>query len=80
MVERCVCCGDIIPEGLQVCPKCEAKELISDMKTYYYCDWEKRNKCDNSPWCVGNDGPCELTLNPKLAKIDETGSPIVYPS
>lgn len=21
---RCVCCGDIIPEGLQVCPLCDA--------------------------------------------------------
>lgn len=20
---RCVCCGEIIPEGRQVCPKCE---------------------------------------------------------
>jgi hypothetical protein len=21
--DRCVCCGEIIPEGRQVCPKCE---------------------------------------------------------
>lgn len=21
--DRCVCCGDIIPEGRQVCPQCE---------------------------------------------------------
>ena len=21
--ERCICCGEIIPEGRQVCPKCE---------------------------------------------------------
>lgn len=21
--ERCVCCGDVIPEGRQVCPRCE---------------------------------------------------------
>lgn len=25
MEERCICCGDIIPEGRQVCPRCEAK-------------------------------------------------------
>lgn len=25
MEERCICCGDIIPEGRQVCPACEAK-------------------------------------------------------
>ena len=23
IVETCVCCGEIIPEGRQVCPKCE---------------------------------------------------------
>ena len=22
-INSCVCCGDIIPEGRQVCPKCE---------------------------------------------------------
>ena len=21
--DKCVCCGDVIPEGRQVCPKCE---------------------------------------------------------
>jgi hypothetical protein len=25
MAERCVCCGDIIPEGRQVCPACEKR-------------------------------------------------------
>lgn len=23
--ERCVCCGAVIPEGMQVCPKCSAE-------------------------------------------------------
>lgn len=23
--ETCVCCGDVIPEGRQVCPRCEGK-------------------------------------------------------
>ena len=23
MEERCVCCGDVIPEGRQVCPRCQ---------------------------------------------------------
>ena len=23
MEERCICCGEIIPEGRQVCPNCE---------------------------------------------------------
>lgn len=25
MEERCICCGEIIPEGRQVCPQCEFK-------------------------------------------------------
>jgi predicted nucleic acid-binding Zn ribbon protein len=25
MEERCICCGEIIPEGRQVCPSCEAE-------------------------------------------------------
>ena len=25
MVDRCVCCGEIIPEGRMVCPNCEIK-------------------------------------------------------
>ena len=35
MEERCVICGEIIPEGRQVCPKCEAgheKPRVSDEK------------------------------------------------
>ena len=25
MEERCICCGEIIPEGRQVCPVCDAE-------------------------------------------------------
>lgn len=25
MIERCVCCGEPVPEGRQVCPQCEQK-------------------------------------------------------
>lgn len=25
---RCICCGQIIPEGRQVCPACEAKNKV----------------------------------------------------
>lgn len=25
MVDRCICCGEIVPEGRQVCPKCYGK-------------------------------------------------------
>lgn len=26
MENRCVCCGNIIPEGRQVCPNCEEQQ------------------------------------------------------
>mgnify|MGYP003299620216 CR=1 FL=1 len=31
MENRCVCCGEIIPEGRMVCPQCEAKHLRGDL-------------------------------------------------
>ena len=33
MAERCVCCGEIIPEGQQVCPGCEkGKRKMAELK------------------------------------------------
>lgn len=32
---RCVCCGDIIPEGRQVCPICVLKEQRRDAARRY---------------------------------------------
>ena len=26
--DRCVCCGEIVPEGRQICPSCERKRYI----------------------------------------------------
>ena len=31
MDNRCICCGDIIPEGRQVCLACEQKENEKDI-------------------------------------------------
>ena len=33
MADRCICCGEIIPEGRLVCPLCESK-------------WEQADKVD----------------------------------
>lgn len=30
MENRCVCCGEIIPEGRQVCPSCESNAGIEE--------------------------------------------------
>ena len=32
MEERCICCGEIIPEGRQVCPSWEWKFLKSNVE------------------------------------------------
>ena len=34
MENRCVCCGEIIPEGWQVCKKCEVNVLGAVRNTY----------------------------------------------
>ena len=31
MENRCVCCGEIIPEGIQVCPNCEELAFRSSL-------------------------------------------------
>ena len=36
---RCVCCGRVIPEGRQVCPICEKKEVHRDMLNYWLDEW-----------------------------------------
>lgn len=30
MEDRCICCGNIVPEGTMVCPDCIAKSALSD--------------------------------------------------
>ena len=34
--DRCVCCGEIIPEGRQVCPDCEDR-----------AEDEQKRRCEN---------------------------------
>ena len=50
--EKCVICGDVVPEGRQVCPKCESykneekeiKRLKNKAKFYY--NLAKSYMCD----------------------------------
>ena len=30
--DRCICCGDIIPEGRQVCRACKLQWLTADLE------------------------------------------------
>ena len=35
--DRCVCCGEIIPEGRQTCPNCERAQQTAEVyKAYAY--------------------------------------------
>ena len=46
-VDRCVCCGDVIPEGRQVCPKCERTVCMSKPKMYgAFAPYTPNNKQD----------------------------------
>ena len=57
MDERCVCCGEIIPEGRQVCPDCEAE--INDS---YEADPHPCDTCSHSDFCDGWDARFCCTL------------------
>lgn len=43
--ERCVCCGQYVPEGRQVCLSCEKKELCRR------CTYQHTLDCPNSALC-----------------------------
>ena len=36
MEERCICCGEIIPEGRQVCINCEVKSYVGEDQVFVY--------------------------------------------
>ena len=51
MTDRCVMCGEIIPEGRQVCPECENKgcknckySMPSCQEHFFYCCSIERNR------------------------------------
>lgn len=35
---RCVMCGEIIPEGRQVCPKCEKSKECTNCRYFVGCE------------------------------------------
>lgn len=66
MVDRCICCGEVIPEGRQVCPKCEGKtdrKRIFDVncitcRRFFECNGKshKDQLCVNYEERKGEDG------------------------
>ena len=47
-----------------------------DKSILYVCDPDKCIECSKSN-CFINDGPCHSTIDPKQAKLDDNGNPII---
>ena len=54
--EHCVCCGEIIPEGRQVCPICEKATPTADVVEVVRCkDCTWASRADNGELRCGHD-------------------------
>ena len=75
-VDRCVCCGEIIPEGRQVCPACESKvrsdRILADLKKLLIikvCDaWTQLGYCSE---LYGSDAAETKRARANWAAYDE---------
>lgn len=47
MVDRCVCCGEIIPEGTEVCINCRHQYLESENGQTASCPYESISPAQN---------------------------------
>lgn len=66
MTERCIVCGEEIPEGRQVCPVCEHQN-----KTRVYpCAPEKNTRCKKTA-CYIYGGPCRTTTHPEYRRKED---------
>lgn len=65
--DRCVCCGEIIPEGRMVCPNCKQTVKTGD------CKWCKDEICVNSdcPMCCDY---CPVPDDPGVCRFEERGA------
>ena len=71
MPERCVCCGEIIPEGRQVCPICERNLIAKERAMKVIC-----NECVCKPVCsifkaTGGVNKCEHYMKIVRCKVCE---------
>lgn len=70
--DRCVTCGQVIPEGRQVCPTCENKKIEKVKKGLKCCSYVY-SQCEYCPYedistanCVG------VLMEDALSIIDDT--------
>lgn len=72
MAERCVCCGEIIPEGRQVCPICERNagaEIMANEKRLIEAN-ALRAQFDDIPPFIGMTGGCVQQYIDKAPTVD----------
>ena len=75
-VDRCVCCGEIIPEGRQVCPACESKvrsdRILADLQKLLTLkadvEWDTLRYCVNT---YGYNASETKRVRAKWATYDE---------
>ena len=67
MEERCICCGEIIPEGRQVCINCEVKSYVGKIRFLLINKGKHRKKRREIPdtMYVGPEQWLLLTSNQK---------------
>ncbi|MEE0968738.1 MAG: hypothetical protein U0M06_05135 [Clostridia bacterium] len=52
MEDKCVLCGDIIPEGIQVCPNCEKNDTYRRGYANGVRDFAKRIRERDKTWSI----------------------------
>lgn len=52
MEDKCVLCGDIIPEGIQVCPNCETNDAYGRGYANGVRDFAKRIREKDRTWSI----------------------------
>lgn len=52
MVDKCVCCGEIVPEGLMVCPVCEQQAEQRKNKFIFVCSPLRGNTIENIHFAI----------------------------
>lgn len=54
--DRCVCCGEYVPEGQMVCRSCLNQSISYDQIRWRFC--KERRQADSWSYEKGNVDPC----------------------
>ena len=71
MTERCVCCGEIIPEGQQTCPSCKVGQKMAELKPCPFCGGEPCLHGDDYYWVTCFECGVETSGDEDVSKVIE---------